>query len=526
MRRLILSLFCLVICSYAIADSVTPQQAAKKAETFFSGGIRTKSGSSVKLVWTWPEVQTKASNGADPLLYVFEREGGGFAIVAGEDAAHPILGYSDTGSFSTTDMPDNLRSFLSWYGEVLQCARDNHWSASPEMRKEWNRGMTLADLDNEQSVQLETAQWGQWSPYNDLCPVIDGKRCPSGCVATATAIIMRYHQWPKRGTGELPSYDYDIDGVKGHVEGYSLGHEYQWDKMPMKMPEGGYTEEQSQQISQLLYDVGVMAQMCFSPFASGAINVSAGRGLIKYFDYDADMHSLSTDQNMISLIDIERTIQDELTNLRPVLYDANPSAGVGHALVIDGYRDSYFSFNFGWDGTVNGYYRITPIEGHENELSLYYKIPQIYYNICPNAGGVYAPNNYSYSIKDERGFLFDWDFRSNLFSFRGQLIRGGDGVQDYNIEFRIGHYDSSGKLVEIVGGPTSINWSASNVLLSIKDCHIDEPLYDGDQLILSYRIQGDDEWRSNYVCNPNEERSQGLVGPCRLADPREVFHMK
>lgn len=31
---------------------------------------------------------------------------------------------------------------------------------------------------------------------------------------------------------------------------------------------------------------------------------------------------------------------------------------------------------------------------------------------------------------------------------------------------------------------------------------------------------------SNYVCNPNEERSQGLVGPCRLADPREVFHMK
>ena len=32
--------------------------------------------------------------------------------------------------------------------------------------------------------------------------------------------------------------------------------------------------------------------------------------------------------------------------------------------------------------------------------------------------------------------------------------------------------------------------------------------------------------QSNYVCNPNEERSQGLVGPCRLADPREVFHMK
>lgn len=29
----------------------------------------------------------------------------------------------------------------------------------------------------------------------------------------------------------------------------------------------------------------------------------------------------------------------------------------------------------------------------------------------------------------------------------------------------------------------------------------------------------------NYVCNPNEERSLGLVGPCRLADPREVFHM-
>ena len=32
-----------------------------------------------------------------------------------------------------------------------------------------------------------------------LCPTIAGKHCQTGCVATAMAQVMNFHQWPKEG---------------------------------------------------------------------------------------------------------------------------------------------------------------------------------------------------------------------------------------------------------------------------------------------------------------------------------------
>lgn len=517
MKRFILLVICISICSSAIADSVTPQQAAKKAESFFSGGIPTKSGSSVKLIWTWPEVQTKASNGSDPLIYVFERDGGGFAIVAGEDAAHPILGYSATDSFSTTDMPDNLRSFLSWYGEVLQCARDNHWSASPEMREEWNRGMTLADLDNEQSVQLETAQWGQGSPYNDLCPVIDGVRCPSGCVATATAIIMRYHQWPKRGTGELPSYDYDYKGVKGHVDGYRLGHEYQWDNMPMKRPEGGYTEEQSGQIAQLLYDVGVMTKMLYSPYASGAYISNAGKGLLEYFDYDNSMLTARRFYTInLSAIELQKNweniIRDEIQSYRPVLFTGRPAPGglgEGHAFVIDGFKDNYFSINYGWGGG-SCFFLLTPIDGHEEDLSNYYINQEMVYNIFPNnKQGDDSPNKFDFLLST---CFLNWDYVKRSFQFQEHLYLDVHSVKTDSICFEacLGHFDNQGNLLEWLSDPTSIVVSepfrSFQVNVNLDGCKFRESVNDGDQLFVLYRYDEQQEWK-----RPDTIRDSGVT---------------
>ena len=49
---------------------------------------------------------------------------------------------------------------------------------------------------------LITTEWGQTSPYNDMCPeYATGKRCKTSCVATAMAQIMRYHKYPTNGVG-------------------------------------------------------------------------------------------------------------------------------------------------------------------------------------------------------------------------------------------------------------------------------------------------------------------------------------
>ena len=493
MKRLILLIICISFCLDALADPVTPQQAAGKAESFLSGGIRTKSGTSVKLVWTWPEMKTKAGNGDDPLLYVFEREGGGFAIVSGEDAAHPILGYSATGSFSTSDMPDNLRGLLNWYGEVLQCARDNHWAASPELREEWNRGMTLADLKNEKSAQLETAQWNQWSPYNDLCPIIDGHRCPSGCVATATAIIMHYHQWPFRGTGELPSYDYDYLGVKGHVDGYSLGNEYQWDNMPMKMPESGYTKEQSHQIAQLLYDVGVMSYMMYTPSASASSILASARGLIDYFNYDNSMWYAQRTDYFYSW---EELVREEIDNNRPVLYSATSQDGVGHAIVIDGYGgDHFFSINFGWGGNSNGLFRLTLLDGHENEMIHYYQNQVMVGMIRPVQNNdntdwvVFIPST-PCSFSDYYG-----DFVYTIYLWALKI-----DFSSSSYDFCLGHFSNTSELIEIVTDPkeeTLIEPGSNGYCVDFSRgaIHFNNAINDGDQMKLLYRKHGNKEWR-------------------------------
>ncbi|MBQ1636898.1 MAG: Spi family protease inhibitor, partial [Bacteroidales bacterium] len=51
-----------------------------------------------------------------PAFYIFNRAGGGFVIVAGEDVCTPVLAYSYTNRFETgDDMPANLKE---WLGEL------------------------------------------------------------------------------------------------------------------------------------------------------------------------------------------------------------------------------------------------------------------------------------------------------------------------------------------------------------------------------------------------------------------------
>ena len=66
---------------------------------------------------------TKA--GADhPAYYIFNREGGGFVIVAGDDACKPVLAYSYDHPFVTDDtMPEGLSDWLSDFEEQVSLVR-------------------------------------------------------------------------------------------------------------------------------------------------------------------------------------------------------------------------------------------------------------------------------------------------------------------------------------------------------------------------------------------------------------------
>ena len=61
---------------------------------------------------------------------------------------------------------------------------------------------TAAETGGNVVVLLETASWGQNYPFNNQCwTKYNGTtHAKTGCVATAYAIVLRYHKYPKEGT--------------------------------------------------------------------------------------------------------------------------------------------------------------------------------------------------------------------------------------------------------------------------------------------------------------------------------------
>ena len=139
-----------------------------------------------------------------PELYDFNIEGGGYVIASADDRTLPVLGYSLTGRFDASQIPDNMRSWLQGYAEQIRLLGDVSAAAAAAA----DPGLTAIE-------PLMQTRWGQNAPYNLQTPVANGKQTLTGCVATAMAQVMYYHQWPKAATTDIPDADapfYDLQG--------------------------------------------------------------------------------------------------------------------------------------------------------------------------------------------------------------------------------------------------------------------------------------------------------------------------
>jgi len=475
MKKYIILLILLVSWQYATADVITEDQARKRAAEFFTvlekpTKAADSSSGEFRLVCSFPEIETRSSS-SEPAVFVFEREFGGYAIVAGDDVARPILGYSTDGYFTVEDMPDNMQAMLRWYADVIAFAREHNWSSAPS--KEAGFG-----LDPENTVQLHTAKWAQDHPFNDLVAEINGQKPPIGCVATATAIVMNYHKWPERGNGILPSYDY----YGFHVEGYALGHSYDWDKMPDNYR--NCTEEEAAQIARLLYDVAVMYKMEFKPGGSAASPEYSVERLPKYFGYDKQIRYYSR-SNGYTDGRWEQSIINEINAGRPVLYDGVSHSGA-HAFVIDGYNGRYFSINYGWGGYSNGFFTVTPVEGHYEELLEYYIGQGMVNGIMPDQGGKPVPVVFA---EGEATLPYDFAIGKEFsLSFHVRNTSPGSVVADY----RYALYDRNDVIKEVIS--SVINVEIDVVEWITQKCRITKPLADGDKIFLTMRDPNTGEW--------------------------------
>ena len=466
------------------AETVSPDRAKKVAGNLLrSQGCRSLTLTQV----AEPQYLTK-STFYDPAYYVFEGNDGGFVILAADDRVNPVIGWSAKGGYLPEDMPLNMRSWLGLWEDIIDGVRAGRVRPQMGAVEEWERVEKgqIPCYDSER--QYETAKWGQDDPFNRFCPEFNGVISASGCVATATAILMRYHQWPEAGHGELPSYTYINDeGQERTVFGLTLGNVYDWENMPLTVdPET--TDEQKDQIARLIADVGIMAQSSYYPSGTGAHPSTVSLGIVEHFYYDASafnyMKEYFSDDVWLSMI------YDNLNNVGPVLYSGYAPDG-GHAFVVDGYNSKgEFSINWGWKGRGNGFFTFPAFDdytaGHQALLN--FKKDEggkILEMMCID-GDETTPGLTSETTEFEVGVPFNVSCRwiYNL------------SARDFTGDFAVGVEHRDGTLSEILD-QTEEPWEIKSFYgtsLYSEDIVITEPISIGDHLRLYFRSDNTPEW--------------------------------
>lgn len=349
-------LWFLFFSGIVLAGNVSEDQARQIAVSFWQSAPVTRGGiPSLQMVFHSEDLVTRSSV-QSPAYYVFDNTGGpGFVIVAGDDVAMPVLGYSFEHEFSKDNLPANLKAWLEYMRDEVNEARRSGAKAESVVTRAWSQVEVGTPV-----VELETAKWNQMEPYNLLCPIVGGESTYTGCTATAVAIVMRYHQWPEKGVGTLPGYKI----LRGEVlPELPLGHTYDWKNMPLEYPYLGYSQVEANAVAVLMRDCGWMIFSDYGPIGSVGTMASSydiPSGLKTYMGYDKKARIIS--RNGYSTFEWNALMKGELDNSRPIIY-AGFSVRSGHAFVLDGYTDQdYYRVNWGWGGYCDGYFLLTALD--------------------------------------------------------------------------------------------------------------------------------------------------------------------
>ena len=305
-----------------------------------------------------------------PTLDVYN-DGKQFAIVSRDDRFPAVLAYG-MGNFDIEKAPDNVK----WWFEAVQRSMDKAIKQNNPRR---------ADVAYTPVAPMMTTKWGQDSPFNDMCPRESGNehdtespRSPSGCVATAMAQIMNYHQYPAsvKFTGSC----YLNDGEEIYDE-REIQSTYSWPYLisyGSYLPDGytsmadvitqDYTPLQAKRIATLLRDCGYAIGMSYTQDGSGAPSYIAGSAFLDVFKYPQQSvkywdRIYYSDKEWMDLL------QTEMLNNSPVLcggFDSELKAG--HAFVFHGMdAEGKVYVNWGWLGLYDGYYAIDLLTPSESD---------------------------------------------------------------------------------------------------------------------------------------------------------------
>ena len=329
----------------ATAKGISETEARQIAAEFLNGKRKVKT--EVVLCNPFAVTRTAERETAEPAFYIYNSaDGKGYAIVSAEDRLPAIVGYSTAGHIEGSMMPDAMRLFLDSYAEYVEDVRTGKKDA------QYNTPLATSARPERMEPMVKT-EWNQPAPYNYYCP----DNCPAGCIAVAMAQVMKYHEWPKTGTGS----SFTTYNGKALEVDFSQS-EYRWEAMKNTTTELNNDEVAAEAVAKLIYDCGIGAKMTYGPNGSGAYDVDEAYAMMNYFGYKNSTISMDKPEYYATKDEWTEKILGEIAAGRPVLFSgASPSGGggdaAGHAFVLSGYDETNMvHVNWGWGGEANGFF--------------------------------------------------------------------------------------------------------------------------------------------------------------------------
>lgn len=445
-------LLMLILCLSATmvwAERIDVATARKVAENVVNAGSGLRSAGDLSLVYaaapgkSGSALRSGTVDGAAD-YFVFNVPGNkGFVIVSGEDRALPVFGYSDEGAFDPDNLPDNLRYMLAYYQNQITWMERSGIEVTADIQAEWSHCLNGTNFrSSTQEVVLETAKWDQVKPYDGMTPLIGGEHALTGCVATAQAIIMRYHQYPVRAIGGVSSYD-----------GVSVTYDdYDWANMPLTYPRDGYGDARDNAVAKLMWHCGANVEMSYGLSASGASMKLPAKSYVEVFGYSPAIRYLKKETYRWE--EWKEMIRKELDAGYPLSYGGQSSGG-GHAFVCDGYdAQGFFHINWGWGGYSNGFFALSVLDSDYGNDG-YSDSQEMILNIRPPQTGdkkyVYKP-----VVTD--------------ISYSGSLPLTGNVEMSIGLRYsafeNLGYYvdlavvDASERIIQLPSDPKSMNFEA------------------------------------------------------------------
>lgn len=299
---------------------------------------------------TWDEVIPVSRDGV-LLYYIFNHsQGKGWVAVSADDRTIPVMSYTFKGTYGQGEKPPAFVEWMKAYEDQILNVIENDFPRSEEATALWE-GYIHFDIHGTKSTLavsplLGTIYWGQGCYFNAQCPTHylgDCGRVPTGCVATAMAMIMKKHAYPTHGFSSH-SYTHSTYGVQSANFGTAT---YGWASMPNSV------SSSNTEVAEIMRHCGVAVDMDYNVAGSGAYLSDATAAFKTYFIYAATYAYKAS----YSDADWKLMLKEDLDLGRPILY-AGQATGGGHAFVCDGYQgtsNDHFHFNWGWEGAYNSY---------------------------------------------------------------------------------------------------------------------------------------------------------------------------